>query len=993
MNINNNFNMDYTFSNQKDNDQFIELSLLINPEIVSTNKIIKNRTYYQWLAKHQIPEVSVTNINKLKINELKKVTISNDEWWKKYCKIIFDSHWICLDISEIKKELSLRGVRPKGSNFEELILQLESEKHRNKEPELDFDQKTLLDATEKHILVHAGPGAGKTTALCALAAKKLKEGCKRIVFVVYTKAAQKSIEEKIRKYGLTITPRRLMTFNKNTTKGEIFVVTFHQYAYQRVPSKSSMESYRTTLSSGIDAGLKLWEKWDLFIVDEIQDITSEHEPLLLQIEKVSTQTIYAGDARQQIFSGASFMPKIWVDDKYIKYYLRYNHRSHPDIVKLLNLYSKTHFGDYHLEQISDPKYLNIDDPITGISVDEKDKSYQTIGILAADMCSKNNNNSKNYVITPITTKKFKGTAEIVSAFRERIFNNKAPYAKVLESGISIYNPNEKVTNIGSSYLLKGTEADLVVVLQADIPYDKMIAPRLEIARLVYVALSRAKTNLKVIANGILESDSLLKCVAHLLKLKTGIVEYRKKERIIDTLCVTEDLLDYDYSKINTREIFNIEVTPLPKISLKAPDFLGLLVEGHIANKLGLNPPNKCKIKRINWGISSSYILDEELIVQIPNNSRLKEFKLEGHDEYNLAQIRYSIQADQIWTLGKEFAQDEFNELKDYIEVVNQKLGTAVNRGKRHEMIIKPHRAPWIDKVGVLVGITDIETEKYVIEIKHAQPQPKHITQVLVYASMTGKQPVLINTKTGFIRLFETKLDPEYLSNFSRAVLASKQALGSRINNKNPIKIIFDSIPDLMISVDVEHTSNKKVLEIGAVAFSRGTGMVVSVYHKIADGVIINEDLQKPIETYQREESSSSRIKYEGVDKLCGFIKSDITSGSSDDLIADFKEWLTNLGGCVILQWAGSDAKILKLGVINSVDYKLGGKIKNEDTKLYISMDVRNYFMRWLDLGGVSRKDKTKLIDAVEQLIFKDYFAPHRAFEDAVATMGVYLAMT
>ena len=961
---------------------YIKLAIITLPEITSTHRLTKSKIYYQWLAKQQIHDVSVTHINKLKLNELKTITNDNQEWWLKYCRRLATSRWFGLDKNIVQKELSLRGIKTRINNYEELILKLEAEKHRSKEPKLDEDQKALLLAKEKHILLHAGPGAGKTTVLCALAAKRRNSDDEAIVFVVYTKAAQHSIEEKIRKYGISITPRRLMKFGKG-----LFVVTFHQYAYQRSPGKKAMGSYRATLTSGIEAGIQSWEKWDLLIVDEVQDITSEHEPLLVQIEKISKQSIYAGDARQQIYSGASFMPKIWNDQKYNKHYLRYNHRSHPKIVALLNIYSKTHFGKYHLEQIPGRAgYIPTDSPpIAGLSISEEEKSYQSVGIIAADLCSDIAKNKRCYVISPISTKKFKGTAEIVASFRERIIYNGAPYAKVLESGVSVYNPNDIVTHVGSSFLLKGTEADMVVVVQADIPYDKMIAPRAEIARLVYVALSRAKNNLRVIVNGLLESDGLLKCISNVLNLKVGVVVKAKKEWRLDSLNVTEDMLDFDYLRLGAKEVDNYKLSVLPQRSLQAPDFLGLLVEGHLANKLGLPPPNKCKVKRTNWGTSSAYVIDDELVVHIPKHSRLKEFKLEGHSEYQLALIRYSIQADQVWTLGKKFSNDAFDELKTYVSTINQKLGAAKNRGNRRELKLCAPRAPWMDRFGILVAITDIETDKCVIEVKHADDKARHLTQVMVYAHMSSKTPVLVNTKTGSIRIFDIKPNISYLRNFARAVLASKQALGSRIHNKTPLKVYMSTdTPDLMVAVDVEHTIKKKVLEIGAVAFSRGTGRVVSVYHQIASGVIVDDFAEKPGK------------KFEGVNKLCGFVTSNITSGSSADLVKDFKKWLLSLGFCVILQWAGSDAKILGLNVVDGLNFRLNGindSKNNEDDKLYISINARTYFMRWLDLAGFCRKDKTSLEDAVEQLIYKDYFAAHRAFEDAIATMGVFLAMT
>ena len=50
------------------------------------------------------------------------------------------------------------------------------------------------------------------------------------------------------------------------------------------------------------------------------------------------------------------------------------------------------------------------------------------------------------------------------------------------------------------------------------------------------------------------------------------------------------------------------------------------------------------------------------------------------------------------------------------------------------------------------------------------------------------------------------------------------------------------------------------------------------------------------------------------------------------------------------------------------------------------------FRPWLALKGTPRRDLTNLKAAVEQVIPKLLYAPHCAFEDTIATMGVVISM-
>lgn len=960
------------------------------------NQPKKDKSYYSWLARQQRDDLTNSEISRLPLSQLKLMVDDSEDQWKRYSRILEDSKWSRATKEELEAELRSRNLR--AISIQDSILKLEGSYSRESF-RLDPDQKKLLSATEKKILVYAGPGAGKTTTLAALAASRRRQN--RVIFLVYTKAAQESIIEKIKTHRVSIIPRqRLCRLDYLDQKG-IYVLTFHQYGYRRHQSKCN---FRQTLSRGIEMGIQSWEVYDLLLVDEVQDITSEHVPLLRQLEKVSEQVVYAGDIRQQLYPGAKFMERVWDSPRYTKYYLRYNHRSTPGLVAMLNRFSRTHFGEQHLEQLIEGREVDQDnssgrsessntpeeefewleftlpkspsskesrnpessETITGVLVET---SPQQVGIVAADYCGHSQRKWNSYCISPVSIRKFPGTSEMVTAIREQLNRNNGLYGKILDRENS-YRPQQKVTNIGNSYVLKGTEADYVSVIQADIPYQNYIVDHRTAARLIYVALSRARKGLQVIVWGEIKSDNHLHCISEFLSLQTTKKKHQTQLEIPKYVLVTDDLVE-SYP-LSSEVVQEREILPLPQRDPKAPDFLGILVEGFLCQKMGIPPPEKVKVEA-KQGIyqGRSYISGKTLHLILPKKSRLFKFfqKIKTlENEYQVAQARYSIIAGQEWTLGDQFKNDTFPELDDFVPSLRELVGPGKSRSDYYRVPLFPHRSPWWrEPVGYLIGITDLESSKSVIEIKHAQPRDQHTRQVLIYSLLSGegykssqKIPVVVNTREGVIQELETPEGYSHLIDFARAKIASKQALYFQ---KKTTTLFLDSTwmdrPDLMVAVDLEH--DQDILEIGAVAFSRGSGEIVDVFHQLREGVRPDPRARPPPK------------QFEGVGKMCGFWAIGERPREKDlRLVRDFREWIDQIGETVVLEWCGQDSR------------KLGLK--------HTGMDVRKLFLRWLEKKGMSRRGETKLSDAASQVLYHGFFSPHRAFEDAVATMGVFLAM-
>jgi hypothetical protein len=952
----------------------------------------KTKAYYAWLATRKNLSVPRTELIRMSLEKLKNLSgkYDNLKLWKGYCEWRAKSPWMKLKGDDLVNELKSRGLPYSGRTKEMMAMTLETTT-ASREPDLDEDQRKFLATTEPRVLLHAGPGAGKTTTLCALAAIEANNNPdSRILFLVYTKAAQRAISEKIRKRGAKVlTPKAVV----NNTPG-IYSLTLNEYAYRRHPTEfsTSNSGFDKSLRKAIEQEPAEWERWDICILDEAQDIVPMHEKLVNQIAKRSKRVIFAGDARQQIYTGASFLTKVWKDKSFVKCVLRYNHRSAPEIVEMLNAFSREHFGEHHIEQIATSKAKGVVSAVITDSRGPKQRFIDAGRYAAQVMC----HNSDSYCILPVSVQKYYGTDTAVMALRQEVCDLRGPLVKVLHKNTEKYNPTStSVLYIGTAYKLKGTEKDTTVVMQADVKYDELNIERRALACLLYVALSRPRLRLIIMLNGkTVRNKGLLACVAKYLNASVAPVSRSSKFLLPFRVTVRDNLVLWPRDiKTSYRE----ELTALPKQSLIAPDFLGILVEGHLAKITGAtNKIEDIKYVEAETHETFEYYFEKysedgdtklRLIIRA-KSSQLKNIqkivsaiwggKGEVISEYLLAQLIYTAKINKLWTLGEEFKDDDFKGLSVYAEAVRKVGGPAITRGRRHTFPLTPHRAIMdspkttsTHELGYIVGVTDIETETHVVEIKHAVDMAEHHRQVCIYAALSGKRPLLVNTKTGVV---EEKAplgasDRSHIFNFARAKLAGIQATYAKIRTQG--RLNYDSTfagdnLDLVLAVDVE-TADNYVVEVGAVLFSKADGEIIDVFHAVSGAVT--------------EDKSPKRLEKEDVKSpedamaMCGFGSIDYkTVGfAGNALIAEFASWRSRQSPHVFLQWGGSDAKQLRMKNVRCAD-------------------MRRFYLAWLDQNGQSRKGETSLAEAVAHIFGDEFFLPHRAFEDAVATMSLFIAL-
>jgi hypothetical protein len=487
--------------------------------------------------------------------DYEKLVINKSEFEK------FISAWNSKSTKVLKEECLSRGLITTGSKG---MLALELSFSTNlPEPILDEDQIAVLNSEHTKLLVHAGPGAGKTTTLCELA-KKYSD--KRVLFLVYTKAICAEIIARIKRRGGVISNKEKIKYLTST-----FVLTMDEYAAKRQVSIS--HGYRGSFIKSLEMGCQEWEQWDLLIVDEVQDVTDQYAPLLVQLEKVSERIVYAGDIRQSIYPGTDFIKGLVCP----KLNLSYNYRSSKKIVNMLNVFSANYFGDDHIEQKC---------------VTDKEGFVGTINI--KDICHVLTNTS--FVISPVSFEKY-GTEVVANELRQRC----SDVGKYLRVG----NPIPDIATLSNAYRLKGCETDKGFLIQGDIDYDKLNVKRFDMAKLYFVSISRARNEFYFAHTS-----------KHFSLLETHILDPIKEligaKTIFDksVFVCTPTTIEPNVEPICSFE--SVKFTPL--VEVDESKFLNLFIKHSIAYNIGAlkeDPFEAAKIKMskevgIEWTLGDKY---------------------------------------------------------------------------------------------------------------------------------------------------------------------------------------------------------------------------------------------------------------------------------------------------------------------------------------------------------------------------------------------------
>jgi hypothetical protein len=124
-------------------------------------------------------------------------------------------------------------------------------------------------------------------------------------------------------------------------------------------------------------------------------------------------------------------------------YLRYNHRSVPAIVAMLNAFSRTHFGDLHVDQIATRAPVDGDDGVRSHTV----RGSKEVAATVAEVVCESEGAGSAYVISPVSVKKYMSTSTIVQGIRQSVYALGGPggrVVKVLHGDDASFNPTEAI---------------------------------------------------------------------------------------------------------------------------------------------------------------------------------------------------------------------------------------------------------------------------------------------------------------------------------------------------------------------------------------------------------------------------------------------------------------------------------------------------------------------------------------------------------------------
>lgn len=891
--------------------------------------------------------------------------------------------------------------------------------------ELDSDQVHIVQNryNDARLIIYAGPGAGKTTTLCHLA-KAIVDHDKqaRVLMLAYNRCAEETLIGRLKQ----LKAKRIAKpqVNNNAAFG-VAVLTIDKFGYQvnaagantldevfgthteasiaLVDEKQSLNTYRAKLEAAIirlQNGVDV--RWTTVIVDEGQDIQPVHASLIEALIAPRggapvPRFVVAGDPRQELYPGAVWFSEIWatalVSEKVV---LRYNHRSAPEIVKALNAYSRANFPTLHEDQIASRPAggnivlhsVNAERDWTQSSSGQK-MSARRLGERVGQ-CLSAGEPRKCYAIGPISVGTF--NLDVTTDAARQIVHENRPGALVVPNDNSI----SADYCIATSMKVKGTERDHVIVFGVDISYSiKVDLPKL--IKTIFVALSRARDILELITRDFPEERvAIIMSPIIGTRPSTTLEPWNKGPKYLPYIQVASTNALASTQGLCTS---GVSVTVADKIQspthLTLPgnhgddDFLGIYAEALLAHALGVPLARKvtvlaeCDPAKRGFGRSEDGTCT--LRVEARSVDKLQMMVDSavqmGTESYTHAALRYSALAGRVWTVSERIGKSRYNVselaswLLDLLQLKGQGQPTDATPTVRYCVggcldlkFTRLLESNTSSSPGRIVYEIDFIINGVPVEIKYvAELTIEHRRQAAIYAAIIGApRALLLNMRTG---VAEWILAPpmRHLTEVARALLSLREAhscaigpLCSRTITPPPE---LAAAAECVIAIDTECTVMGEIVEISAIAFN----IIGCCIHDVFD-------LRHPsaIETPQPKCTERKQL-FDLLEDAGLKVPLNLPKWSGEKQL---RLWIANLPfpRRVFVHWAGAERTLL-----GEEERTLDG--------------LHAIFRPWLELGKVGRRNHTRLIDAVGQMVPSVQTIPHRAFEDAIATMSVVVAAT
>lgn len=896
--------------------------------------------------------------------------------------------------------------------------------------QLSEDQQAVMQhLDESRLTILAGPGAGKTTTLVHIV-RRLVEENKRVLVLMYNVAVKDQFVRRLKELGVTnVLKHTEQKHFKGKNSRQLVVCTIHKYVYECLPYPVKQSSGgKVTFSSTNGKYMQPYE-WDYCIVDEVQDLDRNLYDGAVNLVN-SKHFIYAGDYRQNIAGDSDVFQRILSSSTYV-HKIRDNHRSYPDIVKVLNAYSESNYStDVHIEQtamIEPDEYRSL--IVEQIVKDTDDIAQRLVEHLLQYKPG------ETFIIAPISVNKY-NYADV----QKRVYNLLLNTDRDRYRHLHTYNPAEYKSDdmqlrSDKDYFItaksaKGLERKQVIVYNVsdiDMYCSSEVYKRIDeesVISHIYVALSRPTHRLVILLDDryreqYLPSLSSKSKKQHPLSNVFKSIGYSPKPAISSTATVPKRVHRSSMSQLVTvtqiinwfpdqyhSSLYTVEeigsfkpVSVLKEHTHQLPDLIGIYVEACIADHYSCIKSRHICVSESEYSEGLTDVDDAYVYMirgEYTMNKAMYSKKLQSHKEYayKMSQEtdkKYAYIAMRMYLLLGKYEEEVDNAIGELFKDLEPDLSAVYSyidgngqtdcivHQSRTEYKIYADRSDSDTRYSTnIVGQTDFEHGEYVYEIKHSSgDESDHYVQALLYRMMTGLDTVVINTKKGKIYRVSPRTDDVYslLKRVIRAAAHTETAKRFAQGYCSYSKLFSPSIK-YVLSVDDEyrHTKDRTVY------YERS----IVVYDTVEKTVV---DALSLVHSKARENTTVSIV---AAREDCHRFYNDPLDEDST-MTTKYCQFLSKYSpeNSVIMHWAGSEGKNYDFRRVQS-DHILKGLKWN-------CIDMRKIYEQYLynTRSISSAEEKHSSLDSAVLDLFGEsmHLLYHRAYDDCIATLLVYIALT